>query len=74
MANIIVKRIVPNGKECFGCKLLIPQRHNSGCYLCGAFATLIPIECDYDYTREASRYERHIYKCDECKQAEVKDE
>ena len=62
---------VPDGKECFGCQSLIPPTYQSGCYVCGAFDK--PVECYYDFNVKGY-YERHIYKCEQCKQAEVEDE
>lgn len=65
-----IKIEVPNGKECFGCQELKSPTYYSRDYVCNAFHT--PVECFYDFNVKGY-YERHIYKCEQCKQAEVKD-
>lgn len=72
MAKIRVEVEVPNGEECFGCQHLISPTYYSRDYVCDSFH--IPVKCYYDLNTSKGYYERHIYKCDECKKAEVEDE
>ena len=66
-----IKIEVPDGKECFGCQSLVPPTYYSREYVCNTFHR--PVECYYDFNPKGY-YERHIYKCEQCKQAEAKDE
>ena len=70
MAKIKVE--VPDGKECFGCQSLIPPLYETGCYVCGVFDE--PVQYDDKYYADRKYLEKHIYKCEQCKQAEVDDE
>ena len=66
-----IKVEVPNGKECFGCQSLIPPTYYSREYMCNLFH--VPVECYCEFNAKGY-YDRHIYKCDKCKQAEAQDE
>ena len=67
-----IKIDVPNGKECFGCQSLVPPTYYTRDYVCDAFH--MPLECYYDLNTNKGYYERHIYKCKQCLNAEVEDE
>lgn len=62
-----IKIEVPDGKECIGCQSLIPPTYYSREYVCNLFH--VPVEAYYEFNAKGY-YERHIYKCDKCKQSE----
>lgn len=70
MPKIRVEVEVPKGKECLGCQSLIRPTYYSRGYVCNVFH--IPVECYHKFNKKGY-YEWHIYKCDKCKQAEVKE-
>lgn len=67
-----IKIDVPNGEECLGCQSLIPPTYYTNEYVCDAFH--MPLECYYDLNTNKGYYERHIYKCKQCLNEEVKEQ
>lgn len=70
MAKIRVEIEVPNGEECGNCKLLL-RTLSSKQWVCNAFGVRVKATRGWD---EKGTFYEHGYRCDKCKQAEVKDD